>query len=1104
MKKFGKIGFSFILFVIMFSFSDVLAMTKEEIASRNACVEENMAYELALAKDDGSLEKRACFPDYYQAKTAMDESEEVDLVILERVNDYTSLIDAKYALMDLNRGNVVTYYYADEKDETRPSNYMNNSSSYGGVDGAFIKVNFPNKVANLKVAGYTGWINPGDYEIVPLPWVRSKSFYVIGNGNSDDNIWHCYAKDIQNELANPTCRNFGRKPEHIDPGTYYSYDGIYFYSDLVTMLNDYKANTFEHAVNVEHPYYNYYLFLPHHSKTTYSSNNIDEYFRSIFSEHFVGTPYANQAKYGYSKLYGQGAFFYNAQQIYGANAIMMLGLSQNESGNGKSNIVINNNNGFGHNAVDSDPAGSADGYATFANGIYTHAYKWITYGYSYPFDSRFLGGIFGHKAIGMNIKYASDPFWAEKAASFYYDFDLANGLYDYNYYQLAVTNRDYVPVRIDPKNNAREVYSYKAKNISMIILEEVQGDAVEGNTAWYKIMSDVNLDSNRNSIYPNDSRPYYQWENSYVYVPASYVSKINQAKDGLKTPNEVYAYQDKDYQYDIYTENGVQAPKVAIALKNASLYYDSTLQTKRGITVAKDTYLMVFVEVKDKEGKTIAYQVTSDYNKNQVEWISASDIKIVEKDFGKLIVDQKGVGSLLYESPSEESRSVGLVYTKTYLPILGIKEVEGRTWLKVQNGITNNSTGWILAVDDGAHMDYSIEHPNTPPVIEAKNQEIALGSKYDPLLGVRAHDNEDGDLTSKLKVLQNKVDTSKAGVYTVIYTVSDSEGKTTMLSIKITVKGYTIKDGLFYFQSLTHKSNDEFEVSGFFGITGMDNTLEQDIKHVLILKNVDTNTEYRFDVTRWKSGYPFEMSNVDDDKPYQYNGGWFKGVVNLGSVPEGDYIAEIEVTNGIYQARAMFNNLAFQEMTRRSSTSKGRGYYIEMNYYEKKTPLHISIRDKGLIATSIPSTVDLMFNYVEKINFLGNFLHLKGTSHNVGIDYGKDKTVNRQIIFENVSTYERYTYSLGSTVNGDYPIDLAAPDGLDKTRGWFDQYINVSNIPQGTYAIYIRTGVGNFADYGELQDIAFLDMSAKTTMNGKEYSIRRVEDKRFRIELVIK
>ena len=61
---------------------------------------------------------------------------------------------------------------------------------------------------------------------------------------------------------------------------------------------------------------------------------------------------------------------------------------------------------------------------------------------------------------------------------------------------------------------------------------------------------------------------------------------------------------------------------------------------------------------------------------------------------------------------------------------------------------------------------------------------LNVGEKYtEP--GATASDKQDGNITDKIKI-SGKVDTSKAGTYTIVYTVSDTAGNTT--SKKRTVK----------------------------------------------------------------------------------------------------------------------------------------------------------------------------------------------------------------------------------------------------------------------------------------------------------------------------
>lgn len=64
---------------------------------------------------------------------------------------------------------------------------------------------------------------------------------------------------------------------------------------------------------------------------------------------------------------------------------------------------------------------------------------------------------------------------------------------------------------------------------------------------------------------------------------------------------------------------------------------------------------------------------------------------------------------------------------------------------------------------------------------------INVGDNFDPMAGVSATDEEDGDITSKIKVDGN-VDTSKPGTYELTYTVSDSKGHTVSAKQTVTVK----------------------------------------------------------------------------------------------------------------------------------------------------------------------------------------------------------------------------------------------------------------------------------------------------------------------------
>lgn len=80
---------------------------------------------------------------------------------------------------------------------------------------------------------------------------------------------------------------------------------------------------------------------------------------------------------------------------------------------------------------------------------------------------------------------------------------------------------------------------------------------------------------------------------------------------------------------------------------------------------------------------------------------------------------------------------------------------------------------------------------NEQPVINAADIELTVGDSFDPLANVSAYDKNGVDLTSGIKVIENTVDTTKAGEYKVTYTVTDGYGVTATKSIRVTVREKT-------------------------------------------------------------------------------------------------------------------------------------------------------------------------------------------------------------------------------------------------------------------------------------------------------------------------
>lgn len=742
-------------------------------------------FEVAGMHTDGVIDPVGCFNTFDEAKNFMKSNGADDLVVFGKVSGKTKILDANVALLDLSvNPTTLTYFYTNSNLTGSSYTYMDTGSLYGGVDGALLDSSYSSAkgvyTAKVKIGNFTGWISQEAYEVVPITWVKSSSSYTVTN----ESIKHNYVNKIQETFTGSKGSIIGPKPDMLSPGTYYSYDGKYFYTDRTTMIKDYKNGNYNNAVNKDNEYYNYYMYLSNHTRTSYSSQNIDEYIRNNMG--ISQDVYGNASNGSNSRLYGKGVFYYYAQEKYGVNAILSLSLSRNETSHGRSNLAINKNNGFGLNAVDTSPTESANWYASYASSILGYASKWITYGYAHPRDWRYFGPQFGDKWIGMNVKYASDTYWSEKMAAQYYSLDKAKGLQDYNFYQLGVVTRQ-VNAMSDASNSSKFVYSYPEAEDAVVIIGEKQGEAVEGNTTWYKVVSDLNIDSNFNEITSGD----YNWD-SYVYIPAAYVKKINQGKNGYISPNEVTEYQDKDYEYDLYVEETTLKPKVAKTIKQTEYYYDSALTVKRNQVLLNDRYVMVYTAAYDKNGVAVSYLVTSDYWYDQKHWVPADSISFVSSDYGKFSVTAAGNQYTWVNSTTQDTKAtlISGQYHNSYAPILEETVVDGNTWYKVPVNLsgTTNEFGWTLASAPNVYVEkLHSESVNTPPVIIAENKTIVQGSEFDYRKDVSATDTEDGDLTKEIEVVEETVKIDEPGTYEVTYKVTDKNNQTTTKTITVTV-----------------------------------------------------------------------------------------------------------------------------------------------------------------------------------------------------------------------------------------------------------------------------------------------------------------------------
>lgn len=84
-------------------------------------------------------------------------------------------------------------------------------------------------------------------------------------------------------------------------------------------------------------------------------------------------------------------------------------------------------------------------------------------------DGRYFGANVGDKASGINVKYASDPYWGEKAAAVCWKIDSYLGAKDSYKYTIGIkdtinTNHNIINIKSDANSNSNTLYSTYPKS----------------------------------------------------------------------------------------------------------------------------------------------------------------------------------------------------------------------------------------------------------------------------------------------------------------------------------------------------------------------------------------------------------------------------------------------------------------------------------------------------------------------------------------------------------------------------------------------------------------------------------------------------------------
>jgi len=216
----------------------------------------------------------------------------------------------------------------------------------------------------VQISGLSGFMNKSD-----LVAVNTNNEFIPHYTSDGRYVYH--------ELSPYTSIRVAPHSSSMAIGTkYYSADGVNF--------DNFK---------VENPF----LYRDLRKPTNYTAAELDKVY-SLMNIHG-------------SRLAGKGEVFKEAEKRYQVNALYLMAHSALESAWGRSQIAKDKNNFFGIAAYDTTPYDSAKSFDNVDKGILGAA-KWIRE--NYIDEGRTY---LGNKSSGMNVLYASDPYWGEKIAS---------------------------------------------------------------------------------------------------------------------------------------------------------------------------------------------------------------------------------------------------------------------------------------------------------------------------------------------------------------------------------------------------------------------------------------------------------------------------------------------------------------------------------------------------------------------------------------------------------------------------------------------------------------------------------------------------------------
>ena len=691
------------------------------------------------------------------------------------IKENDTVINMEYGIVEfiINEGCTLEINY-----HSISRNYEGSINACYGIDAAFI--NIDHNYIYFYLSGDYGYTNIENAILHPYEELN----YAISKYRINNKILY---HDIKTQLNNDfysTSINLGEIKD-IKDGEYYSYDGHYFYDDFHLMIDDYQNNLFENALNYERPYYNYYQYLSHRSLTNYTYQEIEDYFYQTLCFDKKLDSYIDHSRdnandiVNRSQYYDELKSFFEYQNLYGSNALMMLSESINESAYGKSLSSYMKNNLFSHSAYETEIERKYSRYSFIETSIYSHSKNYISNSYSNHRKPSYYGSFFGNKVSGMNVMYSLDPYWGEKSAYNYYRLDKALGEKDKDAYCLGIIDNK-KSLNIYRDETLRNIY-YRMSNVndfSFIILEELANA--------YLVQIDPSF--NNDYLYDFEKSVAYINKNDINYLINEDKMKINEFviinfdADGGKIANQEMINM-KIRKGDI--------PIINSARKDGYKFIGFDTE----ITNANNsiTYTAIYKKIDHLE---LINNIDTDIEYAGPYDLRDSKIKVIYDDQSEEIIEIDSQMIESYDTKLEAKQEINIIYCGLKIPIeinnsMELIEIKNNLQEKIDFNIKVNNLNNTYSKNDLKYIRENINKVDFIPSFKELRQldkmllkdfdkEIYINDEYyDMSISGLAFSNQD-DSFSLFNLLKNtyyiNVEKSSNEAYERLYEVASAYG----------------------------------------------------------------------------------------------------------------------------------------------------------------------------------------------------------------------------------------------------------------------------------------------------------------------------------------